>query len=86
MKSKELYPAVFSRHAIEYARRLEEIMSSGQARGRMRAIELVEARPGMRILDLACGPGTLTRLLARRVAPAGEVVGVDLAAGMIDLA
>jgi ubiquinone/menaquinone biosynthesis C-methylase UbiE len=86
MKSKELYPAVFSRHATEYARRLEEIMSRGEARGRMRAIELIAARPGMRILDLACGPGTLTRLLARQVAPGGEVVGVDLAAGMIELA
>jgi len=86
MKSKELYPAVFSRHATEYARRLEEIMSRGEARGRMRAIELVAARPGMRILDLACGPGTLTRLLARQVAPGGEVVGVDLATGMIELA
>lgn len=86
MKSKELYPAVFSRHAVEYARRLEEIMSRGEARGRMRALELAAARPGMRILDLACGPGTLTGLLASRVAPGGEVVGVDLAAGMIELA
>ena len=86
MKSKELYPAVFSRHAVEYARRLEEIMSRGEARGRMRAIELIAARPGMRILDLACGPGTLTRVLAAQVAPGGEVTGVDLAAGMVELA
>jgi ubiquinone/menaquinone biosynthesis C-methylase UbiE len=86
MKSKDLYPAVFSRHASDYARRLEEIMSRGEARGRLRAIELFDARPGMRILDLACGPGTLTRLLAGRVAPGGEVVGVDLAPGMIELA
>ena len=86
MKSKELYPAVFSRHAAEYARRLEETMSRGEARGRMRALELIAARPGMRILDLACGPGTLTRVLAAQVAPGGEVVGVDLAVGMIELA
>jgi len=86
VKSKELYPAVFSRHAAEYARRLEEIMSRGEARGRTRAIELVGAKPGMRILDLACGPGTLTRVLARQVAPGGEVIGVDLAGGMVELA
>ena len=86
MKSKELYPAVFSRHAAEYARRLDETISRGEARGRMRALELIAARPGMRILDLACGPGTLTRLLAAQVAPGGEVVGVDLAGGMIELA
>jgi enediyne biosynthesis protein CalE5 len=86
VKSKELYPGVFSRHAAAYAQRLEEIMAKGEAHGRDRAIELVGARPGMRILDLACGPGTLTRVLAARVLPGGEVIGVDLAEGMIELA
>src|SRR5262245_34498274 len=32
---------------------------------------------GMRVLDGGCGPGSITRGLAERVAP-GEVVGVDL--------
>lgn len=32
--------------------------------------------PGMRVLDVGCGPGTITAGLARLVAP-GEVVGVD---------
>jgi ubiquinone/menaquinone biosynthesis C-methylase UbiE len=86
MKSKELFPAIFSRHAEAYERRLDQIMSRGEARGRQRAIELVDARPGMHVLDLACGPGTLTRPLARLVGAAGEVVGVDLAAGMIERA
>jgi ubiquinone/menaquinone biosynthesis C-methylase UbiE len=86
MKSKQLFPAVFSRHALAYRNRLEQIMDRGEARGRMRVLELVDAQPGMKILDLACGPGTLTRRLAERVLPAGEVVGVDLAPGMIELA
>jgi ubiquinone/menaquinone biosynthesis C-methylase UbiE len=86
LKSKELYPGVFSRHALDYNRRLEQVMARGEARGRLRVLELVDAQPGMRILDLACGPGTLTRRLAARVSPRGEVVGVDLAAGMIELA
>jgi ubiquinone/menaquinone biosynthesis C-methylase UbiE len=86
VKSKELFPPVFSRHAAAYKRRLEDIMSRGESIGRMRALELLDARPGMRILDLACGPGTMSRRLAALVAPQGEVVGVDLAPGMIDLA
>ena len=49
-------------------------------------IELAGARPGMTVLDLACGPGNMTRLLAARVQPAGRVLGVDLARGMIELA
>ena len=86
MKSKEFFPDVFSRHAEAYQHRLEGIMANGEARGRTRVIELADARPGMRILDLACGPGNLSRRLAAMVAPGGEVVGVDLAGGMIELA
>ena len=86
MKSKDLYPAIFSRHAAAYQQRLDQVMERGEARGRQRVLDLIDARPGMRILDLACGPGNLTARLAPRVAPGGEVVGVDLAVGMIERA
>lgn len=86
VKSKDLYPAVFSRHAEAYKSRLDEIMARGEARGRLRMLELSGAASGMAVLDLACGPGNLTRLLAQRVAPGGRVLGVDLARGMIALA
>ncbi|MGH9019823.1 MAG: methyltransferase domain-containing protein [Acidimicrobiales bacterium] len=33
-------------------------------------------RPGQRVIDVGCGPGTITAGLARRVAP-GAVVGID---------
>jgi ubiquinone/menaquinone biosynthesis C-methylase UbiE len=86
VKSKELYPPVFSRHAVAYQLRLEDIMSRSESVGRMRAVQLVDASPGTKILDLACGPGTLSRRLAELVHPGGEVVGVDLAPGMLLLA
>ena len=86
VKSKELFPPVFGRHALAYQLRLEDIMARGESVGRIRALELVDARPGMRILDLACGPGTLSWRLAAMVSPGGEVIGVDLAPGMIALA
>ena len=38
--------------------------------------------PGLSVLDLGCGPGTITVDLADRVAP-GRVVGVDAAADVI---
>ena len=40
-------------------------------------------RPDLRLLDVGCGPGTLTVDLARRVAP-GRVVGVDLVGSVIE--
>ncbi|TQL47756.1 ubiquinone/menaquinone biosynthesis C-methylase UbiE [Homoserinimonas aerilata] len=42
-------------------------------------------RPGLEVLDLGCGPGTITVDLARRVAP-GRVVGMDAAADVIEKA
>ncbi|GAB4325863.1 MAG: methyltransferase domain-containing protein [Dehalococcoidia bacterium] len=40
-------------------------------------------RPGMRVLDAGCGPGTITTGLARIVAP-GEVIGIDAAEAVLD--
>lgn len=46
-------------------------------------LEVLE--PGMRVLDVGCGPGTLTAEMARRVAP-GCVVGMDISTRMIEAA
>ena len=61
-------------------------MARGEARGRTAVIDWVNPVPGKRILDLACGPGTLSYPLAQAVSRGGEVVGIDLAPGMIELA
>jgi ubiquinone/menaquinone biosynthesis C-methylase UbiE len=50
---------------------------------------MVESLPipsGGRVLDLACGDGSFTQLLAGRVAEAGLVCGVDLASDYLKLA
>jgi len=46
---------------------------------------LSSLRPGQRLLDVGCGPGTITLDLAERVAP-GEVVGIDASADVIERA
>jgi len=43
------------------------------------AFLIPELRSGMRLLDVGCGPGSITRGLAERLAP-GQVVGLDLSA------
>lgn len=80
------FPAIFSRHAASYAKRQDEIMAARESPARQAALEWVKARPGMVILDLGCGPGTLTLPLARAIEGEGEVVGIDLAEGMLEVA
>jgi SAM-dependent methyltransferase len=43
----------------------------------------LELQPGMRVLDIGCGPGRLTIPAARQVGPQGEVVAIDLQPGML---
>jgi SAM-dependent methyltransferase len=43
-------------------------------------------RPGEAVLDVACGPGSVSRLAAAAVGPAGRVVGCDLSAAMLAVA
>ena len=42
-------------------------------------------RPGMRLLDVGCGPGSITSGLAERVAP-GQTIGIDMSASVIETA
>ena len=43
-------------------------------------------RPRDRVLDVGCGPGYFTRMLAEEVGPEGSVVGVDAAPEMTEYA
>ena len=49
-------------------------------------VELADLQPGERVLDVACGTGIVARLAAARVGTTGEVTGLDLNAGMLQVA
>lgn len=49
-------------------------------------IERVSPPPGGRGLDIACGPGNVSRALAERIGPNGSVVGADISPAMLDIA
>lgn len=52
------------------------------ATGHRRLAELL--RPGLRVLDVGCGPGAITRGIAEAVAPGGRAMGVDLNERMVE--
>jgi SAM-dependent methyltransferase len=72
-------------YAPGYAADAVEMMMSRTAEGRV-AFFLSSLAPGMCVLDAGCGPGTITRGLARAVLPGGRCIGVDAEASQIDLA
>src|SRR4051794_38806208 len=64
---------------------MNSVMTAGlHHRWRERAADLAAVRPGDRALDVATGTGDLALELSRRVGPAGEVVGSDFSAGMLE--
>src|SRR5262245_14378436 len=48
-----------------------------------RLVEVATIKPDDRVLDVACGTGVVTRLVANKIGSAGQVVGFDLNAGML---
>ena len=71
------YTMGFSDEFLESARRYTAEANA--------AYLLPHLRPGLRVLDFGCGPGTISVGLAKAVAP-GELHGVDMEASQIDLA
>ena len=77
---------MFDRIAAIYDR-LNSVMTAGlHHQWRRRAADLTALSPGDRALDVATGTGDLALELARRVAPDGEVLGIDFAERMLELA
>jgi len=63
---------------------MNTLMTAGlDAHWRRAAIAAARLGPGMRVLDVACGTGKLARAAAAAVGEAGEVIGLDLSAGML---
>jgi SAM-dependent methyltransferase len=49
-------------------------------------IPFAAAKPGEHVIDIGCGCGTATLLLARAVGPKGSIAGVDISAPMLAVA
>ena len=74
---------MFERGAGRYEL-LNAVMTAGLYKlWKRKAVRAAELEPGDAALDLACGTGSLTRLLAKAVSPAGSVLGVDFSSEVL---
>ncbi len=79
---REMFDRIASRYEL-----LNTLMTAGLHRiWNKKAVEATGLRAGGRALDLACGTGSLTRGLARRVGKEGYVLGVDFSREMLRVA
>jgi demethylphylloquinol methyltransferase len=83
MTSADQVQSLFNRIAPVYDD-LNLVLSLGQHRiWKQMAVKWCQPRSGDRGLDLCCGTGDLTQLLAAAVGPTGSVTGVDFAAALL---
>ncbi|HEY1065613.1 MAG TPA: ubiquinone/menaquinone biosynthesis methyltransferase [Pirellulales bacterium] len=85
--ARETYvTGMFDRIASGYDR-LNRIISLGRDQPlRRAAIQMAGVKPGMRVADLGTGTGDLYVMLQETVGPTGQVVGIDLADNMLEVA
>ncbi|MGB7414848.1 MAG: bifunctional demethylmenaquinone methyltransferase/2-methoxy-6-polyprenyl-1,4-benzoquinol methylase UbiE [Thermosynechococcaceae cyanobacterium] len=78
--------AIFNRIAPVYDD-LNFWLSLGQQNiWKQMAVNWAQPQPGDRGLDICCGSGDLARLLARRIAPDGEMIGTDFSSELLAVA
>ena len=65
---------------LAYDTHIVDVFLQGYSR---RLVEVAAIKAGDRVLDVACGTGVVTQLVANKIGSAGQVVGFDLNAGML---
>jgi demethylmenaquinone methyltransferase/2-methoxy-6-polyprenyl-1,4-benzoquinol methylase len=76
---REMFDRIAHRYDL-----LNTVMTAGLNRlWNRRVVDAASLNPGGTALDLACGTGSLTRDLARKIGPDGYVLGVDFSREML---
>ena len=83
---EEFVTELFNRTAPDYDL-ICQVMSFGSGRWyRHKALQQAGLREGMRVLDVACGTGSVAECASTIVGPSGSVIGLDASRGMLSQA
>ncbi|HBK68172.1 MAG TPA: hypothetical protein DDZ91_05990, partial [Firmicutes bacterium] len=85
--TKEWRVSAFFKSIAHHYDLVNTIASLGQHHHwRKFTVEKTNLSSGQRVLDVCCGTGMITKDLARKVGPRGNVVGLDLSPEMLAVA
>lgn len=79
-------PELFNEIASHYDRWSNLLSGEGIRAWHHFAVDQMRLGPGLNILDVGCGTGTATRLMAKAAGPTSRVVGLDPAEAMLGVA
>lgn len=77
---------LFDRVASNYDQMNDLISLGTQKKWREKTMETLKVKPGMNILDLCCGTGVWTIMLAHAAGMSGSVIGMDFSKEMLKVA
>ncbi|CAN5596226.1 bifunctional demethylmenaquinone methyltransferase/2-methoxy-6-polyprenyl-1,4-benzoquinol methylase UbiE [soil metagenome] len=82
MLVRDMFDRIAGRYEL-----LNNVMTAGMHRiWNRKVVKAAELRRNGWVLDLACGTGSLTRDLAKKVGPGGHVLGIDFSSKMLTVA
>ncbi|MDA8193557.1 MAG: class I SAM-dependent methyltransferase [Thermaerobacter sp.] len=76
---------LFNEIASHYERWSNLLSGEGIRAWRRFAVDRMNLSPGMHVLDVGCGTGAATRMIAKRMSSRGKVVGLDPAEAMLSV-
>ena len=80
-KFNQVDEAALPEQFIRFLDRLSELNDVKE--GKQKTLDLLDLRPGQRVLEVGCGTGEDARQFARHITPGGVVVAIDKSQEMI---
>ncbi len=81
----ELMKSQMEKAVPSYDSYMNEVTCGREQALREMTVHLAQVEPGDCVLEVGCGTGTLTLAAKRQAGPAGQVFGLDVIPGMIEL-